>query len=314
MFGMTDKKMNDDSSWSTLLDRLSRGVDLASILHVQKDEKFLGDPEQLFSDINSSSTESIHILLAFDTNCLKRFRYESLLLQSLLDTVESFNSERIRIEIIIPGQSYVEYHNNHSSFTKEKINRLNSELGKVNKLMESDNWAEIYRMGFAAHDDVNAIKVKLDEFMTFYNPDDSHSGMKATFGVVDELLKAGARVPFVPRDKFYDLGKVRLDSKTPPGWGDVSSKGVQSLGDFYCWMDFLYSTFERATEMESRSTRLAVFVSDDVKKSDWNVGTVAHPFLAAECHSITGYSLRKIPTDSLNELILALKKVVSRPE
>lgn len=285
-----------------LLEKFRSGPSFAALAQAQRSGDTSSDMDVLKLKLGESHQQGLDLVIAFDTNCLKSFRRQPLLLQSILDAPKE------SVQLVIPGQAYVEYYNNHTAFSQETYTKYNTDLKKLSQALESEVWTDVSKLGFIDTSELKSYQLKLNEFLDDYKPDSNRNYIEATLNAIDELIKAPSLVPFVPREKFYDLGKVRLESKLPPGWADVKSKGSQALGDFYCWADLLLALIEREVGQKSATSKLVVFVSDDVSKSDWSVGSFAHPFLAAECLTITGYSLFKISVGDLPRLVEAVNQ------
>lgn len=188
--------------------------------------------------------------------------------------------------LVISAQSLQEFWNNHvfaietvAGGISKKFNELEKEIGKVDA-----GWSNF-------SGELESLLGRLrQEFGHLHDPK-----TRTRLSQFVEQLAARAVISEVPRDRFFGYAEQRKRLKTPPGFEDLGH------GDFYIWLDFLYSIRTRTNTTEVRA---AIMVTDDRKK-DWSRGSVPHPVLSAEMESYTGLSFETLDLDLLWERIQA---------
>lgn len=219
--------------------------------------------------------------IGLDTNVLKALRREPLYADALVGFVSSKG-----IPLIIPGQVVQEFWNNHSVFARDAWNPITSDLRKVVKNLEKVGSTSTQRDAVTQVND--QLQVLLDDLQDYQDPD----LLARSLGLWDALLPAST-TNFVPRELFAPLGRIRIETKTPPGFEDAG-KASNALGDFFVWTDFLFGLL-KAHETDAGSSAdqnpPAVFITDDLK-DDWRTAGYGHPILLAECKAITGLDLK----------------------
>ncbi|GAC49567.1 hypothetical protein GOACH_15_00590 [Gordonia aichiensis NBRC 108223] len=293
---------NDALLQQRLLARLAAGPSMQDIREVQRRPDALGDLAATVEEIQTVELAKLRIIVGFDTNSLKRYREERLELDEVVTQIGD------QVKVIIPGQSYVEYYNNHEAFSKTQLEQLTSRLSAFSKDLDGP-LLELNRRGIIAAEDLHSLAASVSDFKERYNPGSTRDNINRTLEVLASLIDAGVEVPFCDRQLFSDVANIRLATKTPPGWADVKSKGSQALGDFYCWTEFLLGLLQ-SQEVASTddAKRLAIFVSGD-RKSDWNMSDFAHPYLAAECLSATGFRLSKLEPHELRKVLKVISEL-----
>ncbi|MFT4396401.1 PIN-like domain-containing protein [Gordonia lacunae] len=288
--------MDDQALRSELYQRLLVGPDIESIRAVQRDPDTISDLEEMVDALQAAKSTPPSAVIGFDTNALKRYRGRGIELGKVLDQSGE------GLHFVIPGQSYVEFYNNHDTFSKEQYKKIETRIRELQRDFDGP-LSDLDKRGLISGVDLTAVADSVAEFSDKFSPGNTKENVNSTLEVLASILNTGADVPFVSREQFLNLGNSRLASKTPPGWADHKTKGGQALGDFYCWADFLLGLLRiAATDDNANGERIAVFVSGDMK-SDWNMSSFAHPYLAAECRAVTGFTLRKLTPDQLSSAI-----------
>ncbi|MFS0730053.1 PIN-like domain-containing protein [Curtobacterium sp. 1P10AnD] len=164
--------------------------------------------------------------VGFDTNVLKVFRNDGVWTESMLVSLKS-NS----VAVIVPGQSVLEYWNNHKVFASEEWATFGADFARLARKLENGG---LDRQNSAA---VQDIQTRIASIADDLEAEKSPDYLKKSLELM-ELLLEGARKPMVSRSMFSGLARARQESRMPPGFADERSKS-SSLGDFYVWCDFL---------------------------------------------------------------------------
>ena len=192
--------------------------------------------------------------------------------------------------VVVPAQAIQELWNNFlsgiepkSKTVAKKLQELESELEKIDQ-----------ELGSFGADAKSAVEALVASHRDWTDP----SAVATFVGTLKALLDV-AEVSHVPRDDFYNLGLIRKQTKTPPGFRDEAT----NFGDYYIWADFLYGL----AKINLEDIDAIVFVTNDEKK-DWSQNKVAHPILVAEARRVSGKEFRLW---TLEEFRSHAKKIVS---
>lgn len=226
------------------------------------------------------------VAIGFDTNALKHFRRDPNAASDVLVYLESES-----IPVIIPGQVSQEFWNNHAAFLTDVEQLVNTLNGVVKKLERVEGGEDPSAKLTNARDQIANVTA---DFQDNQNP----NLMAESLALWEKLLTL-ATVPFVPREKFAGVARVRFDTKTPPGFAD-DKKSANQLGDFFVWADFLLGVSKLA--LPRSPMQRVVFVTDD-QKEDWMSFGKPHPILMAELFDISGQVLDIIkPNDFVRQI------------
>ncbi|MGJ3232691.1 MAG: PIN-like domain-containing protein [Oceanicaulis sp.] len=91
-----------------------------------------------------------------------------------------------------------------------------------------------------------------------------------------------AFVRFAPRNVFLEIASHRNATKTPPGFKDDGD------GDFFVWVDLLYSIKVLSAEYSFSSVLLVT----NEKKKDWTRDGIIHPVMRAEVKALINKPIR----------------------
>lgn len=226
--------------------------------------------------------------IGIDTNVLKILRRAPLVANNLLTYVEDKD-----IPLIVPGQSVHEYWNNHGMIVRD-IDGIYNTVQDLQRKIAKVNVSEAQR------DAVNDIEDRLNRLA-----DDLHDSKRPQ--LLEESTTFWAEVLpkvrscSVPRTSFKALAEVRFASKVAPGFADTK-KGLQALGDFFVWADFLLGLLIAGLGSESRIEERVIFVTDD-SKPDWKASNGPHPVLMGELSHLTGRHLQLYGSKDLQDLV-----------
>ncbi|MFD8248472.1 PIN-like domain-containing protein [Nocardia sp. NPDC059691] len=209
------------------------------------------------------------IAFGFDTNAIYRIGLNGTRGDNAVDYLRQNKGP-----VIIPGQVIQETWNNALSGVQPKASKVRKKLEELRQEMA----------GIGQHTGELGERVQdaLEDFTRLHGQwidPDSAKNFDRTLSVLRDV----AATSYVPRLQFYQLAKVRKETKTPPGFKDDAS----NYGDFFVWADFLYGL----AKVEPTDIDAVVMVTND-KKPDWSRGGVAHPLLVAEAVSISGVPFR----------------------
>ncbi len=226
--------------------------------------------------------------VGLDTNVLKMYRREPLEAANLVELLRAKG-----VALIIPGQTVVEYWNNHKVFARDDWNQAINDLRKFNE--------KLSKLGALAivQDRLDELQKLVDEVSRDLQESTSSDFLDKSTSVLETLLEYALQ-PMVSRAVFYRVALARIGSKTPPGFADASAKGNLSLGDFYCWCDFMFGALHVSSSLSTQKDFL--FVTDD-EKPDWKTGGSGHPYLLQEFSQVTGSRLAIATTKDLQGLL-----------
>lgn len=227
------------------------------------------------------------VAMGFDTNCLKHLRRDQKAANDVLAFIESE-----AISLIVPGQAIQEFWNNHGTFVAD-VENIVGEMGKLSKRVE--------RLSSQPDHAVRLERLQSDlASLTADIQDSQNPRLLAESADLWEKLNQLANVSYVPREAFVGIGRMRFDSKTPPGFAD-DKKLANQLGDFFVWADFLLGILEaKLGDVVRRPGRVAL-VTDD-QKNDWVVAGKPHPVLLGEFNTLTNRTLEVLTADALVKL------------
>lgn len=238
--------------------------------------------------LDAHTVESISTIAAvgLDTNILKGLRRDSTFADGLFLRLKAN-----KVALITPGQSLVEFWNNHHVFANDEWNSFRNDLGNLKKRIERGNLLDFD----AAR--VGEISRLVQEVSSDLHETKSPEYLATSRTLVQSMLET-ARVPQVSRVRFADVASARLSTKTPPGFADEGSK-VAAAGDFFVWADFLLGCL--CVEVEENRDHF-VWVTDD-SKPDWKTGSSGHPSLLEEFRWVREARLTVLSLRDLRVLI-----------
>lgn len=241
--------------------------------------------------LNSEPPSSLHELagVGLDTNILKALRREPTFADQLFLTLKSND-----VALIAPGQSIVEYWNNHKVFASDEWNVFGGDLNRLTKRIESDNLVghnekaieQIRGLVQGIADDLQ--EAKSPEYLT------------KSANLIRSLLET-ATTPRVSRSRLAELASVRMYSKMPPGFADEKNKSAP-WGDFFVWCDFLLGAL--CVEVPDDARTKFVWVTDE-NKPDWKTGATGHPSLLEEFQWVCDGELSILSLQGIRVLLKA---------
>ena len=208
--------------------------------------------------------DSARILFGFDTNAIYRLGLNGTAGAEAVDYLR----QQHQSPLILPGQAVQELWNNVLAAVEPQAKKMRQAFGAVEREMNAID-EEIGPRGEQAK---KAIQDFLDAHGDWIDPDSQR-----TFDGTLDALSSVASVPYVPRTEFAELGRVRKQTKTPPGYQDESA----NYGDFFVWADFLLGV----ANADPSTFDAVIFVTNETK-SDWRRNDVPHPILVAEVRVI----------------------------
>jgi hypothetical protein len=301
---------NDNAGGSNLKDSLSSPPDPEILKYVLKGG-YEADSKRLASNLTGK------FYVAFDTNTLKEFRIgnANIEVEKMLDEIEDLNNsgDEVHLDLILPGQAYLEYFNNHSVFSGVDLQKVKRTFDTLLKSLKDDDLDVITAQGGIDGTSGEEFKAKIEGFIAKAAVVQDRASAEVAYEVLATLLRGGATIPFVSRAEYYDIGFSRLSSSIPPGWDDFKKKDIRSLGDFYIWADLLSGVLSAEGEVNLDFNPGAtqdwqpreggvIFLSDDVKE-DWTIVDAAVPYLRAECIGSTGLDLYKMRYNEFKKVI-----------
>ncbi|TPG14029.1 hypothetical protein EAH86_17645 [Pedococcus bigeumensis] len=224
---------------------------------------------------------------------LKHFRSDPYLATSMAETLQD-----LHVALIMPGQTVIEFWNNHKTFAKEDWNQINSDVAKLNKKLDDMGALPL------ADQRIQGIQTTIAEIVTELQESTAPDFLQRSEQVMETLLEYAVQ-PMVSRAAFHDVGLVRLRSKVPPGFADAAEKGELSLGDFFGWCDFMLGAL--SLQADSQPSPRFLFVTEETKP-DWRTGISAHPQLVHEFQHVTG---GEVGVAYMKDLRRLLKEAVS---
>lgn len=211
----------------------------------------------------SSNVPEGSFAIGFDTNAIFRLG----LGRRGPDAVDYLVKSHIG-PVIVPGQTIQEVWNNslaavlpQAKVVQKKFLELEQEMLKVD--------IHLGQEGAAAREAINDLIALRGDWLD--------PSALITFETTLQSLLGAGHAPYVPREEFAPLARIRRDTKTPPGFEDT-----HGFGDFFVWADFLLGV---ATQSETFDH--VVFVTNDTKK-DWSRNGIPHPILVAEARAVAG--------------------------
>ncbi|MES2171169.1 MAG: PIN-like domain-containing protein [Actinomycetota bacterium] len=145
--------------------------------------------------------------VVFDTNALKHLRRDAAAASDVLVYLESES-----IPVIIPGQVSQEFWNNHAAFVTD-IEQLVGSLDGIIKKLDRFKGAEDPSARLSkTRDEIAAITA---DFQDVQNP----NVLSESLSLWEKLLTLST-VHFVPRESFAEVGRIRFETKIPPGFAD----------------------------------------------------------------------------------------------
>lgn len=212
--------------------------------------------------------------VGLDTNVLKMMRRELQAADQLVLTIAESG-----VDVIAPGQSIIEFWNNHKAFASDDWNAFRNAFQALTKKIDSGT------LGSQQAEAIGQIRELVDGMSQDLHEEKSPEYLDNSRSLV-QLVLARASKPMVSRPRFAQVAQIRQASKYPPGFADDRLK-VSSYGDFFVWCDFLLGALCVALQ-ESR--RKFVWVTED-SKPDWKTGGEGHPALLEEFHWVHGGEL-----------------------
>lgn len=213
---------------------------------------------------------NLRIAFGFDANALFRVGLAGTRGADAVD----FLRQQHEGPLIVPGQVIQELWNNILSGVEPQAKRLRKKFDEL----VGEMGAIDQRLGQAGEDARTALEALVDSHGDWIEP----ASQEIFEGTLQAVLNR-AVTKYVPRREFYDIARVRKETKTPPGFRD----GIANFGDFFVWADFLYSL----AAADLTRVDAAVFVTNDVK-DDWSRHGVAHPILVAEAFGVARVPFR----------------------
>lgn len=262
-----------------LLERLS-AVRESSQLHL---EALDFSPPSDFAEIAA---------VGLDTNILKILRRDPTRADQLVLTLQASG-----VAVIVPGQSIIEFWNNHKVFAGDDWSGFRSAFQTLTKKMDAAEVAGQY------DDSVRAIRELVNGMFQDLQEEKSPEYLKKSRQLVQSLLAVASK-PMVSRPRFARLAEIRQSSKVPPGFADDRTK-VAAYGDFFVWCDFLLGSLSLDV---TASRRKFVWVTDD-SKPDWKTGGAGHPALVEEFRWVHGDELFVMDYGALKAMFEASSSV-----
>lgn len=207
-----------------------------------------------------------HFAIGLDTNAVFRVGLNGQSGAAAVDYLTGMHTG----PIIIPGQAIQETWKNALSGMEPSGKRIHNALTSLE--------TELRKLDMRTGPILERARTSVDELRNVHS-DWIDAESQNTFIKTLEGLAKKASCPYVPREAFQDLARVRNDTKTPPGFEDPDD----NHGDFYLWADFLYGLATADLEL----VRTVVLVTNDVKP-DWSRGGIPHPILVQEVELVTG--------------------------
>lgn len=246
----------DNPALSVVWSVLNRGLNVDALLELYK----AIDPGERRPDVSNCDS----IAFGFDTNAMYRLGLNGTRGADSIDYLRTQHSG----PVVLPGQAIQELWNNLLAGVEPQAKQLRKRFDDLKESVEAIG----QRLGEPGEAAVAAIDALLAAHGEWVDP-----ASMGTFGGTLEALLAVANCHFVPRADFYELARVRHETKTPPGFRDPAT----NHGDFYLWADFLYGV----ANCDMTSVEAVVLVTNDVK-SDWSRHGVPHPILTAEARAV----------------------------
>lgn len=251
--------------------------------------------------------------IAFDTNALMQIAKNDSF-QVRLDSLRKFGNDisdgnsNFALGYIVPGQAFIEFFNNIDRISGNAGQDISKELKTLLRLLSSSTIEDAINFQVlnehALGTFVESLQIAVEHLNDFSSPTDRSDSVS----LMNEFLTAwDATTDTVPRSRLLEIGHARFAGKVPPGWKDAGSKNGQGYGDFYLWMDMLCSLHEVSIST-ANGRKIGIFVSND-EKPDWGNRGYLHPYLAMECHSITGYELYKLNIKHFFKLVDLMLKI-----
>ena len=190
--------------------------------------------------------------------------------------------------VIIPGQAIQEVWNNFLAGVEPKSKIVAKRLSDLEEELEAIG-QDLGDLGDAAK---SALQKLIDSHGDWTDP----IAINEFEGAVKALVAVG-QVSYVPREKFYRLGEIRKETKTPPGFKDEP----RNFGDFFVWADFLYGI----ARADLRNVDAVVMVTND-QKADWSRNHVPHPVLVSEARAVSGKEFRLWTLDKFHAFVKSI--------
>lgn len=212
--------------------------------------------------------------IGLDTNILKNL-YREVRINTKLRTLCAVK----RPVLIIPHQVQAEFWGNFVRVEKEKRNKQQNELKKIEnsiKVLEKNKTDSF--------DFLDNFRISFDEFYELWDNTSQDVVFEEAQAFLDELLGFGVG-PRLADDAFYKIAEQRYQRKIPPGFEDAE-KGANRYGDFFAWAEFLAGVVENQILHGFDPQNRLIFVSGETKP-DWRCAGNAHPFLTEEANRCT---------------------------
>lgn len=224
--------------------------------------------------------------IGLDTNILKALRREAIFADRL-----SLRLKAQGVSLVVPGQSILEFWNNHKIFASDDWSSFKSDLTRLTKRIENSNATGEHA------ETVSGIGRLVDGLSSDLQAERAPEYLGVSQNLIRSLLEFASQ-PMVSRLKFADLARIRFSSKIPPGFEDDKNK-TAPYGDFFVWCDFLLGAMCIAP---SEVRHKYLWVTDELKP-DWKTGTGGHPALIEEFNWIHGGELSIVTYRELKSLI-----------
>ena len=260
--------------------------------HIEKVRRVLcrehGDLNWLehLTGISRDSVSKEVSAIGLDTNALKHLRRDLSAQNDVLVQIEA-----ARTPVIVPGQAMQEYWNNHAAFLADVgnvVSSLDNVLRKIERVQGAGDPRGRIEQVKRDVQEINA------EFQDTQNPQLMSESIEFW-----QKLNTVSFTPFVPRLQFADIGRLRFETKTPPGFAD-EKKIANQLGDFFVWADLLLGL--ASLELDASTPRRVLFVTGDVKE-DWYSFGVPHPVLIGEMFAVSGQVLQLMRPEEFVKLM-----------
>ena len=268
---------------------------------------------------------SLDLVFAFDTNVYKELMYPRGPVRQELDSLakarQDLESYGLRIHFLVPGQSYVEFFNNAEDLGGALSPQSRKQLENLKELLNKFHSGPLADLNVLDEDFLSQMIEKVQESLDESSKIDIDDSMQRAAELWAFLFEdCESLIVTAPRDKLYDVARVRASGKFPPGWMDVDSKSLTGFGDFYLWADTLQG-LKTLSRTDHDSQRTFVLVTNDGTakrkdgrhaKLDWGPAESLHPALVAECKELTGFDAFKITSEDFVEVASFLNNFVPK--
>lgn len=185
--------------------------------------------------------------------------------------------------LVIPHQVQTEFWGNFVKVEKEKRNKQQNELNKIEKSIEV-----LEKNKTDSFDFLDNFRKSFDDFYERWDNNSQDVVFEEAQSFLKTLLDFGVG-PHLIDDEFYKIAEQRYQRKIPPGFEDAE-KDANRYGDFFTWAEFLTGVIENQILNGFDPRCRLIFVSAETK-SDWRCAGNTHPLLAEEAKRCTNLDL-----------------------